>query len=496
MSTSTDTRTDRGLSFVAERPGQPAAWLAVAAAAAGCGAVAWWGAERDPKVALIVAMAALVCVPFFVSAVRRRWDPFEPINLVAVMLLFWFVARPALELSEHMQPYAPYYNAAAGFTPAMIVGLVGTAALYAGYYLRAGARVARWLRPLPRVWDTHRSIRYTYGLLAVGALLELVFLSQIGLPAFLHIYSGRGSGNIATFHSSNAYFELGLYVAIPGSVIALVAWRKRRSFAAGLLLTLCVGISLFLTVRRGDRTFILALILPLLVLWYLERHRRPRVLSILVAFAVFAIAANASASLRVIYPGRPGAGQTLISSLTNPGQGLSSFVRGPDGSEFSVLEVEMHQYQTGALPHWPGSTLASLATGLIPHQLLHAKPLSPLQHVTWTLFPSTAGGGSYGPPVYGSFYADDGWVSLILLSLVVGIGLRTLWEYFLVTPENTGTQLVFAVSLPLVAMLVRADISLAFAAAVVLALPIILCVVTCSKAPLRLGLRLRRAFAR
>ncbi len=82
----------------------------------------------------------------------------------------------------------------------------------------------------------------------------------------------------------------------------------------------------------------------------------------------------------------------------------------------------MHEYQVGDLHYWPGSTITSLAAGLIPHSILHNKPLTPLQHLTWTLFPQTTGGGSFQPPMYGAFYVDDGWLSLVLLSLARGYG--------------------------------------------------------------------------
>jgi hypothetical protein len=49
-------------------------------------------------------------------------------------------------------------------------------------------------------------------------------------------------------------------------------------------------------------------------------------------------------------------------------------------------------------------------------------------------------------------------------------------------------QLLFAASLPLPAILLRADLSLVFAGAVFLSVPLILCIVRCSRPPLRLRL--------
>ncbi len=464
-------------------------WLIATLAAGGCGAVAWWGVERSPKIGLVIAMAALGLAPVIVRAVQGCWDPFEPINLVVLAVLFWFVARPLMELHEHLASYAPVYDASLGFYPAMIVGLAGTAVLYAAYFSRAGNRLARRMPVVPADWDSQRSVRYTMGLLAVGTVLEMFFFAQVGLHQFLHIYSGRGAhGDVSALRSSSGYFDLGLYVAVPGSLIALTAWRRRRSFQAGGLAALCIALSLALTVPRGDRTLLLALVFPLIVLPYIQRRLRPRVVSVLATVLVAAIAFNVNAALRRVDRSKVGVQHTIASAITHPQRELLSFLRGSDGSEFSVLEIEMHQYQIGALPHWPGSTLLSLATGWIPHQFLKSKPPSPDQHLNDVLFPT----GAFGPPVYGAFYADDGWLSLILLSAAVGVALRALWEYFRANSESLGVQLFFAATLPLVAVLLRADLSLMLAGAVFFSLPIVLCVVRCSRAPLNLRLGVRQ----
>jgi hypothetical protein len=457
----------------------------VLAAAAGCGAAAWWGVEH-PKPGLIILMAIVASLPFVIRGLQRRWDPFEPIHLIALGVLFMFVARPILELNEHLQAYAPAYNAAPGFIPAMIVGLVGTGVLYAAYFSGVGARLADRVPSLPSDWDAPRSVRFTIGLLIVGALLTSMFVAQVGIHGYLQILGGRQVGNVTTFRSSDGYFEAAAYVAIPGCLIALTAWRKQRSVSSAAVTLLCIAVTLALTVQRGDRTFEIALFLPLIVMYYLHRGRRPRLASIAVAFLIFTTIANVSVALRNTETrGQNGVARTIATAITHPGHELAAFVRGADGSEFSVLEIEMQEYRAGVLHHWPGSTIGSLATGWIPHSIYKSKPLSPLQHLTWTLFPATAGGGSFQPAMFGSFYADSGWLSLLLLSALIGVAVRAYWEYRVRHADNLGVQLFYASSLPLVAMLLRADLSLVFAGAVFLSIPLVLCVVRCSRPPLR-----------
>jgi ABC-type amino acid transport system permease subunit len=115
-------------------------WVVATVAALCAGGLAWWGTHHGDR-GLIIAMAMLGSAPFVVRIIDGRWDPFEPINLLAIAILVLFVARPIVELNQHMQPY-PGYNVRAGFTHAMLIGLVGTAALYGAYFSRAGVRIA------------------------------------------------------------------------------------------------------------------------------------------------------------------------------------------------------------------------------------------------------------------------------------------------------------------------------------------------------------------
>lgn len=469
----------------------PVQIVLVALLAAGCGALSWWGVEH-PDLGLVVAMAVLTCTPIAVRVAQRRWDPFEPINLMVISLLILFVGRPIIELNEHLQQYPPY-NVTPGFVPAMLIGLVGTASLYLAYFTRAGSNLARRLPALPNDWDADRSVRFAAVLLVIGGLLGAAFAAAIGFQNYIDLYGARGySGSY--FQHNSGYFEYGPYVVIPGSLILLTAWRKRRSLGTGILLALCVAITLALTVPRGDRTFILAFVLPIAVIWYLQRRRRPNVLTIVIALVVFMIAANVLAAQRHTGSAarRAGIVNTVVSSITHPEQEVSSFMRGAEPSEFSVLEIEAHEYQVGFLHYWPGSTLTSIAAGWIPHQILHTKPLSPLQHVTWTLFPSTTGGGSYGPTAFGSMFADDGWVTVVIFSALMGIGLRALWEYFRRHADSLGMQLLYAAVLPLIIILFRDDIVTGFAISVFLALPLVVCIRMCSRPPRRLLLPWRR----
>jgi len=423
-------------------------------------------------------------IPIVIRAFQGRWDPFEPINLIVIGVIVIFVARPIAELKLNLQPYFPLYSDRPGFNGALEVGLAGTIALYIGYFWSAGGRLAARVPTLPESWDAKRSVRFTLWMLAAGAFLTLLFMAQVGPRAVLDIYTGRAAAQAGLYRASPAFFQQGPDLSVPAAFILLIAYQKHKTWPTRLLLIFTVLLALAITVPNGDRTFILELALPLVVLWYLRRNRRPKVISIVVAFVLLVLVAN----VMVAYRNKATrTGQNIPaeveSAFTHPGQELEHFISGADPSEFSVLAIEMNQYKIGFLKFQPGSTIRSILIGWIPHELLGSKPLTPLQYISWTLFPATDDFSSYGPSMFGSMYADMGWVTVVLLSLLVGIALRAIWDYFRERLNVGGMQLVFAGTLPLVIIMLRDDIDDIVYRSAFLAIPLLLCVLICSRPP-------------
>ncbi len=432
-------------------------------------------------------MAAVSAFPLVLRALQGRWDPFEPIQIFAVSTFVLFVARPIAQIVWHLNIYGPYLDTP-GFNAAMWVAIGGTASVYIGYFTRIGGRLARNIKPLPNTWDPARSVRFAIRVIIVGVFLTAGYIAAIGgVHIFLEQFKGRnGTAGFVLLQQGNAYFAQGPYLTIPVSFMLLAAWQRRRTPLTGVLLFSMITLALLETVRNGDRTFILQLVMPLAVMWFLRRDRRPRVLPLVFTIFVSILAANVLVEVRDVqtrsqHPLIP----TVVSAITHPGNEIKKFLSGADPSEFTVLEVEVHLLNThNFMKFHPGATIESILVGPIPRRLIGSKPQSGLEHVTYDLFPATrTARASFGPSWLGDLYDDAGWFSVVFFCILIGIGTRFIWEYFLKNKDRIGMQMVFAAMMPMFIVLVRNSLTDVIARSVFMTLPVIWCMIVCSRPP-------------
>lgn len=466
---------------------RPAVWVTrwplVVAAGLLCGLLATWGVHHA-RVSLIIVMGLLIPLPAIIRVAQGRWDPFEPIHILALAIGVLFVARPIAELAYGITTYGDYLPRP-GFNNALLIGIVGTTSLYIGYFSRWGDRLVDQLRPLPPVWDRRRSVRFVLGLLVVSAMLTLLFMTFIGGPrAFIDLFSGRaGEKTFTTFLLTNAYVYQGPYLVIPASFILLSAFQVKRTIPVALLLLFCIACALGLTVPNGGRTFMLQLIMPLIFLFYLRRGRRPSTIGVILTILFTIAAANIFVATRNVGHREP-LGEAIVHAFTQPGDEIKKFLTAADPSEFTVLAIESHQIAEGNLKMHPGATIASITFGPIPRKLIGDKPKSGLEWVTFTLFPATrAARASYGPSFLGDLYADWGFITVIFYCVLIGIATRVIWEYFRRNQANPGIQLVFAAMTPMFVILVRNSLPDILARSIFMTFPVILCVIVCSRPP-------------
>jgi len=317
--------------------------------------------------------------------------------------------------------------------------------------------------------------------MVLAALLLLLFaVTTVGIGATLRLYSGRNMAlDSPVRQNSSGWIYLGPYLTIPATLILLAARRWRRTLVSGALLAVAVLSALVITVPRGDRTIIITLVLPLMTLPFLLRGRRPRMRSVLVVLLLSVLAINVL-RLERNRGERTDPVATAITAITQPGPQLRAFITGPDPSLFSVLALE-YEVVPRAVPYAPGITPATILTGPVPGKLWASKPLPGAVHVTRYLFyrQSLIARASFLPSTFGDMYADFGLVAVALYSLLIGAGLRVLYEYFVAHDDNVAVQLAFAASLPLIIIFVRNDLTDTLAHSVALVVPVMVCAWVC-----------------
>lgn len=453
---------------------------------------------RNREVGLAIICFLVAPLPIFVRLAQRKFDPFEPVQIVAIAFIFLYGIRPGAELIWNIKSFDAQY-ARDGFDGAALISAVGMLSVYLGYALTFGRRIAQRAPGVPNMWDPQRAVRFGIWTLVACALLTAAFAATVGPSTLFHFYLGRSDTTSATFLAVSGYVALGPYLTIPASVIFLFAYARLRTVKTLVLFLVSFAGAAFVSVPQGDRTYVLALFLPLLLIPYLRKGRRPKGVTLLVSVVVAVLGLNVLLSTRTVGGQRPSFANEVANAFTHVPQQLQNFATGVDLAEFSVLELQHEAYYTRVNPlsFHPGQTLLCFVGYWVPRAILHNKPPSAAQFAIDRLFPNTiATRASFNPAIFGDFFADDGWVTIILYDLIVGVICRFIWEYFRAHERSEGVQILFAATLPVLVIMVRNSVVDAFARSLFLTGPLLLCLIVGSRERMRrvAGYRVRPEF--
>jgi hypothetical protein len=409
--------------------------------------------------ALLMALALLAPLPIAVRLWQRRFDPFEPIVLLAVGVIVLFVVRPIAHLA-YDQMWHRDRRLEPGFDRALLMAFIGVAGLYLGYALGAGRRLARRLPELRQDWRPERLTAFAIGLVVVGLVLFAGFIQQVGgLAVARSFLFARTHEEGEIFARATAYFYLGPFLAIPAALLIMESAARGRKRILLVLAGLAAFLVVALTGPRGDRIWLLTMLMSLAVLPYLRTGRRPRVLSLAAVFVVvFAFGVTFLAEVRTPTARQASPAELFARTLENPFRGVEDFVLGPDSEMFAIMAMEAEEIPARK-PYAPGVTLGSLVAGPIPDGLWPGKPESADIQIYSHLFPAQAQVTKAGtaPSMLGGFYYDLGFPGVALGALLVGLLFRVLFEYLRAHPRNASVRLLYAAALPLTFVLLRGN---------------------------------------
>jgi oligosaccharide repeat unit polymerase len=444
------------------------------------------GLVAHPQAGLAIVLPIATLLPVIVRLVQRKFDPFEPIQILAITFFVLYALRPAGELLYGMKYFNNSYMRG-GFTGASVVSLVGVLSVYLGYAAATGGRLARRIPTLPHTWDPVRSVRFGIWVLVVCGLFTAAFAASVGPSTLFNFYLGRTTTDYQTFLSVVGYVGLGPELTIPAAIIFAFAWWRLRTFKVFLLFMISFAGAVFVNFPQGNRTYIIAFIFPLLVLPYLIKGRRPSGVGVAVALIGAVLAMNILLAIRNVETRKPLL-STVTGAVTHVGTQLKQFTTGVDLAEYSVLELEWEAYHSKANPlsFHPGQTILSSIVYPLPRKIVGKKPKAAGQWVVDRLFPSKGGKrASFNPAMFGDFYSDYGFVTIVLFCAAVGIATRVLWEYFRRNSASLGMQIVFAATLPVLVIVIRNSVLDAVARGLYLTGPLVLCMIVCARPRMR-----------
>jgi hypothetical protein len=418
---------------------------------------------RQPALVALIGVTTLA--PMVVRGLQGRFDPFEPIIIICAAGFVLFFLRP-LWMWIHDDWVLGPYDLRDGLTGAAIIVLVGFTAMLAGYFMDFGRRLAQRIPEVPDRWDPTRVTLACVVMLILAGLLFLMFIGTSGGFSEIKTYfSGRDNTFTRSLtvtgtgaDASSAYLYLAPYVSVPITLMLLEVWRRRRSPIYAVLGLLVFALVLLMTVPRGDRTYLLALILPLIVLPYLRRGRRPRLLGIVAVILAAMIVFNVLVHYRATQTRDQSLSGALSDAASHPLGAINDFMLGADVSMMSILSAE-YTVVPSKLDYKPGQTLTSVLARPVPGLLWKNKPEDPQLYVHETLFPRNAAAikAGFTSSMLGGFYADSGFVGTFIYGFVFGIIFRSLFEYWRRNSSNPSVAIFYAAMLPMLIILMRAN---------------------------------------
>ncbi len=400
--------------------------------------------------------------------VLHRWatgtfDILEPLTIFVAMYGLLFFVRPVATLGSG-DFIVVGHDIEGVFPEFLAVALIGALAFIVGYVLPHGDRLGRRLPALAADLRPQPAIRYALCLVAAATLLLTLFIYQSGgLSALQELLRGRTATNAEFFGASNQYISQGVFLLIPAALLFMTVRASDQQGRLTLLAIACVIAVMVVSFPLGARRWLIAMVGGAFALFFLQRDSRPAVLPLLLVALVVLGGVTFYRQARVAAARENlGATSIAIESFSNPAASLRSIVLGPDSVPSLAFAVELTavpervRYQAGA------GTFADLAFSPIPRNLWPGKPMSAADRLRTRLWGGPCDGSPGGTcldfTILGDFYLDFGVPGVIGGMFLFGLFLRSMYSYYRANQANRSVQLVYAASLPFIALAIRAGL--------------------------------------
>lgn len=407
---------------------------------------------------LIALIALLLMAPLALRIARGNFDIFEPLTLVNAVLFFMFVLRPAADIVLGF-PALQQHEVEPAFQQALLIVIAAIVAYQVGYFLPWGAGIAAALPAPSRKIRPGRAVLLAAVLTVVAVLFFGLFaVASGGASAIAILVAGKSAAATSLYAASTGYLYAAPDLAIPAALVlfSFVRPEKRIRLGYAALALVPTGIAVVSALPQGNRTSLLLLVVPLVSLWYLQRRRRPGLVIVVIALWLLVSVGGYITQTRFASERGLQSTTTLSASLMDPVGSAQEFVIGPDGEEFDTFSVLL-QNVPSTIPFAHGATLADLVTRAIPRTFWPDKPLERSDALTVALFPQLYAANRSGPlpSMIGILYMDTGIVTVLLGMFALGLFLSIVWSYFKRYESHAGTQMLYAMFLPVIILVMR-----------------------------------------
>ncbi|MCT0229499.1 hypothetical protein KQ306_01300 [Synechococcus sp. CS-1324] len=392
------------------------------------------------EILLVGGLIALITAETWNAATSRQWvDLFRPTLIIAAILAFYCLLGPLWLLNSGEL----VVQKGLGGRLSMVWGWAGAlffyAALLFGFHQLATPRFNQ--RFLADIQPEH--------LHKLGRALCLVGLAMFALAfgpraiALLNPVAGinplvgwdEGGADIGAFAN---YFNYAVNFLIPGIALMFTAWMTSKRDPTQVFLWLLGAIGIYTSL--GFRYRLVILLIPIILLWYMLRQRRPNPIVILaIAAAAILVAGVVGASRQY------GLG---LDPTKLQGKGLYDFFTNALG------ETNVFFTTAGVMKITPSESpfvgldpLIATVLFPIPRVLLPGKPGNEyISNVTSILY----GGAKYASGTailnFAEYYLMFGWLSLVAGGLFMGWLVRCLWNWFLMRLHEPFAYVIYVIS--------------------------------------------------
>lgn len=395
-------------------------------------------ALNPTELLLVAALVALMGAEVAQGLRTRSWTGlYRPTLFVAAILLYYVVIGPIRALGI---PDGTVYRGLE-HRGLLIWGWAGALVSYAsllfGFYAAYPRRPPRRLILSAEPERLHRlGLRLCQvGLVMFTLVTGSRVLALINPFAARELTDGGFGEQLADVGALANYFNYAVNLLIPGLCLMMAAWLRQRRHGTALLLWLLAAVGIY--VSLGFRYRLVLLVIPLILLWFMARRRRPS-LRWLALFVAGFILLNGIIGLTRSY-GR-GLDLERIEGLQTGELFDAGF---GEAAVFFTTAGVIEQAATD-VPYFVGiEPLVNTLFFPIPRTLFPGKPRGDYNFIHHFLLYGRKHYRGAAFLNYAEYYIMYGWWSVVALSALLGHLLRRLWVWFLWRQDEPLAQVIY-----------------------------------------------------